>query len=110
MHKKSTLELQFENIAKFFRVPEYVCEHYFAKPRKFRFDVAFVEQKLAIELDGGIYAQGRHSRGVGYEKDCEKFNLAVELGWAVLHYTGNQLRKDPNSIMRQIFHVLEQRK
>lgn len=51
-----------------------------------RFDLAFVGERLAIEIDGGAFlAQGgRHTRGSGYRQDCEKLAEAVILGWRVL--------------------------
>jgi very-short-patch-repair endonuclease len=55
--------------------------------RKFRFDMAWPAHRLAVEIDGGIWAGGRHTRGLGFEADCEKINLAIELGWKVLRYT-----------------------
>ena len=30
---------------------------------------------------------GRHTRGKGYERDCEKYNEAVILGWRILRVT-----------------------
>jgi len=109
--KKSSLERKFEYLAKLFKLPEYVEQYKFAPKRKFRFDIAYPAPILvAIELDGGIYSGGRHTRGVGYENDCVKGNLAIELGWVVLHYTPNHLKKDPGGVIVQILRVLKQRK
>ena len=55
--------------------------------RRFRFDFAWPAQKLAVECDGGTWTGGRHTSGAGYERDCEKLNLAVTLGWRVLRFT-----------------------
>ena len=67
-------------------------EYIFSK-RKFRFDFAFVPQKIAVEIEGGIWTAGRHSRGRGMEKDMCKYNLAAKLGWRILRYsTGMVLR------------------
>lgn len=65
----------------------YKLEYKFSKKRKFRFDIAIPESKIAVEFEGGIYAQGRHIRGKGYALDCNKYNLAVKEGWKVLRYT-----------------------
>lgn len=68
-------------------------EFYFAKPRMFRFDFAFPDRKLAVEIEGGtFYGKSRHGSGPGYEKDCEKYNLAVKLGWRVLRYTTEMVK------------------
>jgi len=74
------------------KLPEFVREFVFAKPRRFRFDIAFLEQQLAVEIDGAIWIGGRHSRGAGIIKDCEKQALAVILGWRVLRVTAIQIR------------------
>lgn len=62
-------------------------EYVFAKPRRYRFDFAWPELRIAVELEGGIWSNGRHTRGQGYESDCRKYNLAQCLGWVVLRYT-----------------------
>lgn len=60
--------------------------------RKFRFDFAFPHHKLAVEIEGGIYSGGRHTRGTGYIKDMEKYNLAAMNGWTLLRYTPQQIK------------------
>ena len=59
----------------------------FAPPRRWRFDVAWPDIRLAVEIDGGTWVSGRHTRGAGFERDCEKLNTAVLLGWRVLRFT-----------------------
>lgn len=60
----------------------------FAPPRKFRFDfVLKTPKRLAIEVDGGNWNGGRHGHGLGVERDYEKLNLAVSMGYFVLRYT-----------------------
>jgi hypothetical protein len=55
--------------------------------RRWRFDGAYPPRKLAYEVDGATWTGGRHTRGAGYEADCEKLNTAVLLGWRVLRFT-----------------------
>ncbi len=64
-----------------------VREWSFAKPRRWRFDFAFPKEKLAVEIEGGTWIQGRHNRGSSIEKDLEKYNTAALLGWTVLRFT-----------------------
>jgi very-short-patch-repair endonuclease len=84
-------------------LPTPIREYEFAKPeRKFRFDLAFLDVKLAVEVHGGEFAGGRHTRGKGLSRDCEKNNLAIRKGWRVLAYTGSQVRADPVGIAKEI--------
>lgn len=62
--------------------------------RKWRFDYAWPEQKVALEVEGGIYIQGRHSRGWTMEKDMEKYNEAAAQGWRLLRTTPRNLMKE----------------
>jgi very-short-patch-repair endonuclease len=66
-------------------------EFRFHPPRRWRFDLAFPDQKIAIECEGGIWSGGRHVRGSGFEKDVEKYNAAALLGWTVLRFTGRMI-------------------
>lgn len=45
------------------------------------------EEWIAIEIEGGVWNQGRHSRGKGMEADMEKYNRAALLGWRVFRFT-----------------------
>lgn len=93
--KASPLEKQLEkqlldnNLCPFHR--EYL---FMAPNRKFKADFAFPNDHLLIEVEGGIWLgrQGRHTNGSGYEKDCEKYNLAALAGWTVLRFTGKMIK------------------
>jgi len=65
----------------------YMREHKFHPERKWRFDFAFPKPMLAIEIEGGTWTAGAHSRGKGFQEDCEKYNAAAKLGWRVLRYS-----------------------
>ena len=58
-------------------------EYVFHPTRKWRFDFAWPDIKLAVEVEG----RGRHQSFGGFEADCEKYNAAAILGWRVLRYT-----------------------
>jgi very-short-patch-repair endonuclease len=69
------------------KLPEPIPELRFSMPRRWRFDLAWPEHLLAVEIDGGGYVNGRHSRGKGMDNDCEKFAIAMIMGWRVLRVT-----------------------
>jgi hypothetical protein len=73
-------------------LPEPVTEHYFAKPRRWRFDLAWIDRKLALEVEGGQWSSGRHQRPKGFEGDCEKYSEAAILGWTVLRATTDMVK------------------
>lgn len=73
--------------------PDPVSEYRFHPIRKWRFDWAWPAKKIAIEIQGGVFIQGRHSRGAGMLKDFEKSNMANKLGWHVYYFTPGQLKK-----------------
>jgi len=65
-------------------LPQPETELVFHPKRKWRFDYAWPDQKVALEIEGGVYTRGRHTRGKGYENDMRKYNAALLLGWKVL--------------------------
>jgi very-short-patch-repair endonuclease len=74
-------------------------EFKFHKKRKWRFDFAFVQYKVALEIEGGVWIQGRHTRGSGFVKDMEKYNKATELGWRILRITPDNLTTEETIIL-----------
>ena len=83
----------------------FVREYQFDAVRKWRFDFALPEHKLAIEVEGGIWTQGRHTRGSGYIKDLEKYNAAAAQGWKVLKFTTKQAKNGEaaQEILKNLF-------
>lgn len=77
-------------------------EYVFAAPRRWRFDFAWVEDKVAVEIDGGAFVAGRHTRGAGFERDHEKLNEATVRGWKVLRFTPQMIRRDPIGCIAQV--------
>ena len=77
------------------RLPEPIEEFRFHPPRRWRFDYAWPmldhSRPVALEVNGGVWAQGRHTRGVGYLGDMEKLNRAQLDGWTVLQCTPQQV-------------------
>lgn len=67
-------------------------EHKFHPTRKWRLDWAWLERKIALEIDGGAWSRGRHTRGKGFIADQTKRNEAQLLGWMVLHCTPQDVK------------------
>lgn len=98
-------ELVFQVKAAGLREPE--REYRFHDKRRWRFDLAFPTRVItcyptpvaertegvAVEVDGGVYVQGRHSRGKGIEADMEKIATAMTMGWRVLRVTPRHIRE-----------------
>lgn len=88
----------------------YSTEYRFNEARRWRFDVAWPTHRVAVELEGGTWRNGRHTRPSGFQGDCEKYNRAVESGWHVLRYTSDDLRKRSVETLNQIVRVLNERR
>ena len=74
------------------KLPEPVRECRFHETRRWRADFAWPEQKLLVEVEGGHWTGGRHTRGSGFDADCEKYAEAVLDGWRVIRVTGTHIR------------------
>ena len=70
----------------------YVSEYRFDAVRRWRLDFAFVEQKVGIEVEGGIWTNGRHNRGSGFEADAEKYNALASAGWRLFRFTPSMVK------------------
>ena len=103
---KSELERAFNFICNAYNLPPPMRECRLLAPRRFRFDFCWPEHRVAVEIQGGVYSNGQHVRGKGYERDMEKHNLATLAGWTVLYFTGNQIKKDPGGVVAQVRRAL----
>lgn len=74
-------------------LPKPDAEYRFHPIRKWRFDWAWVDRKIAVEQEGGIWVQGAHVRGKHFLSDCEKYNTAQKMGWQVYRFTPQQINK-----------------
>lgn len=72
-------------------------EYRFHSERKWRFDYLATTicpmRAAGIEIEGAIWARGRHTRGAGYEKDLEKYREAARLGWKVYRFSTGEVLK-----------------
>lgn len=69
-------------------------EYKFCPDRRWRIDYAWVDKKVAVEIEGGAWTNGRHTRGAGFVNDIEKYNRLTEEGWRLLRYTPNGIMFD----------------
>lgn len=72
-------------------IPAPTPEYRFAPPRRWRFDYAWPDALLALEVEGGAFTRGRHTRGKGFIADMEKYSEAAVRGFAVVRVTPQQL-------------------
>lgn len=70
--------------------------------RMFRFDCACPSKKIAIEIEGAVWVNGRHNRPIGMQQDMIKYNLATIEGWRILRYTPEQLMKAPGILISDV--------
>jgi len=63
----------------------------FHDERMWRFDFAWPDKLVALEVQGGIFSRGRHARPRGVLNDYEKFSEAAILGWRVILVTGVEI-------------------
>lgn len=82
---------RFERLLRSVGLPAPVREHRFHPVRRWRFDYAWPEQRVALEVDGGVWTGGRHTRGAGFIKDMEKLNTATIAGWRVVRVVPGKL-------------------
>ena len=77
-------------------------EHRFARSlcREWRSDYfipAFSQEKICVkipvlvEIEGGAWSAGRHTRGKGYSDDCLKYSTASAMGFKVFRFTTQQV-------------------
>ncbi|GAA4434707.1 hypothetical protein GCM10023188_25980 [Pontibacter saemangeumensis] len=97
--KKSAIEKQLEEALQRHRIhqlekatgQQVIAELEFHPERKWRFDFFLPAAGVAIEVEGGVWTEGRHTRGKGYIGDMEKYNTAQAMGFRVLRFTPDQL-------------------
>ena len=77
------------------RIPKPEAEVRFHPVRKFRFDWAWPDAKLALEVEGGVWSGGAHGRGTGIVRDMAKATLAAEEGWRIIRVTPSNLATMP---------------
>ena len=84
-------------------LPEATPEYRFWEGRRFRFDYAWPEHLIALEVEGGLYGNGKncpvckrpsamgHTSVTGIRRDMEKYNEAAALGWRLVRVEPSKL-------------------
>jgi len=112
-------------------------ERKFHPVRKWRFDYAWPEYLIAVEVEGGAFSRpvkcnhcnqfvthrtktgktikvmegGRHNTGKGFTNDLEKYQAAFALGWRVLRVSPKQARNgEAIEIIARIIQKIEKGK
>lgn len=86
--KKGVSELEESFVGQVARAGLLVAdrEYRFAPPRRWRFDFAWPDRRIAVEIEGGVWTEGGHTRGAAYVKNLEKYNEAVLAGWRLFRF------------------------
>ena len=69
--------------------------------RKHRFDFAFPNKMIAVEVEGNAWSVkggGRHMQ----DSDLEKYNIAASMGWRVFRFSPSMLKKDPAGCIQTV--------
>jgi very-short-patch-repair endonuclease len=70
-------------------IPEH--EWRFDAEREWRADYCWPSARLILEVEGGVWTGGRHTRGAGFMADMVKYNRMTELGFRLLRTTPSGL-------------------
>lgn len=85
---KSSAEETFALHLRLHKMPAPKREFAFHATRKWRFDFAWPEAMVAVEIEGLTRpgTKSRHTTNAGYTADMEKYNAAALDGWCVLRF------------------------
>lgn len=83
---------------------EFEQEFKFHPSRKWRADFHLKGKKILVEVEGGIWSNGRHTRGKGYLGDLEKYNAATMMGYQVIRFSTEQVKS--GKAIEQIFKLI----
>jgi very-short-patch-repair endonuclease len=81
----------FMQILKDERLPLPVREYRFYPERRWRADYCWIDHLLILETEGAVWTHGRHTRGSGFVKDIEKYNMMTLLGYRLIRVPTHEL-------------------
>ncbi len=87
----SSLEARFLMLWNHVKGPDLEREYRFHHERRWRADFAHVGARVLIEIEGGIWVNGRHNRAAGFNADLEKYLEASLAGWRVFRFGPDQI-------------------
>ena len=90
-YSPSSLEERFLFLWKLAKGPCLEREYRFHPKRRWRADFAHLESRCLIEVEGGIWVNGRHNRAAGFNADLEKYLEAQLAGWRVFRLGPDQI-------------------
>ena len=56
-------------------------------------DYAHIGRMISVEIEGGLWINGRHNRANGMIGDIEKYNEATIKGWRIIRITPDMIKK-----------------
>ena len=92
-------------------LPDPVPEHRVLSTRRFRFDYAWPEEMVALEIEGGFFGTGRrcpvcrqlprsgHSSVKRLKDDADKYSWAAAIGWTIIRRWPDALLTDETRAM-----------
>lgn len=90
----SELENRFASLWDALGGPELMREYRFDKSRRWRADFAWLDARVLVEIEGGVWNKGRHVTPRGFLNDAEKYLAATLQGWAVIRLVDCMLTPD----------------
>ena len=85
---------------------ECVTEFKFDPVRRWRADYFIPDLNMIIEVEGGAFIRGRHTMGVGFINDMEKYNAATLAGYQVFRVTPDTLFSTGIELIRKTIEKL----
>jgi very-short-patch-repair endonuclease len=101
----SKLEDRFLFLWQIAKGPPLEREFRFHAERRWRADFAYLPGRVLIEIEGGIYINGRHNRAAGFNADLEKYLEAGLLGWRVFRLGPVQITLENVQRMVQVLTI-----
>jgi len=97
--QKEKHELAFLFLVHTAKLREPEREYRFHPKRLWRLDFAWPDLKIGVEIEGGLWRKdkhgnwaGAHSHPTNIQRDIEKSNALVLLGWSLLRFSEREIK------------------